>query len=207
MSIDTIIFDFGNVIAHFDYAIAAARLGEPIGLSGDQIMTRALSLGFRDLLMDFESGRIDRLAFLAELKLRLDLPQDLERIEADWADIFSANEPVHAMAHALKDKGYRLVLGSNTNAIHAAQFSKQFDPLLSRFDSLVYSHEVGAMKPSEKFYRRCVEVAGSTPSRCLFIDDMPENVQGARDCGLNALQYIDSSLLARHLEDLGIEVA
>lgn len=204
LSIETVIFDFGNVIAHFDYRIAANRLGEPLGMSGESLMEQATSLGFRNLLMDFESGRIGPDAFVAELKDRLSLPQDPERIAADWADIFTANEPVHKLAHELGDAGFKLVLGSNTNALHASQFVRQFDSLLNRFESLVFSHEVGAMKPAEAFYRRCVEVSGSPAARCVFIDDMPENVEGAKAAGLQALHFENADKLKSDLLELGL---
>lgn len=206
MSIETVIFDFGNVIAHFDYRIAADRLAEPLGTSGERLMEKATSLGFRSLLMDFESGRIGPEAFVAELKSRLELPQDPARIMADWADIFTANEPVHALAHELRDGGVKLVLGSNTNAIHAAHFVRQFDSLLSRFESLVCSHEVGAMKPASAFYDRCVAVSGSPASRCVFIDDMPENVEGAIAAGLQALLYQEHGKLRHDLRRLGLPI-
>lgn len=100
MPIDTIIFDFGNVIAYFDYKIAAGRIGRTIGLNGSELMSKAMTLEFQPLLMDLESGRIDEIAFLTELKQRLQLPQPVDEIAADWADIFTANQPVHDLAHA-----------------------------------------------------------------------------------------------------------
>lgn len=204
MNIETVIFDFGNVIARFDYRIAAARLGEPLGLSGDALMEKAAGQGFRNLLMDFESGFITPDAFVLELKDRLNLPQSPSRIAADWADIFAPNAAVHDLAHRLKDSGIRLVLGSNTNAIHATHFVRQFDSLLSRFDALVFSHEVKAMKPAAAFYDRCVAVSGSSAQRCLFIDDMAENVQGAIDRGLQGLQFLDADSLKSDLAKLGL---
>lgn len=205
--IKTIIFDFGNVIAYFDYKIAAGRLGKPIGLDGVGLMERAMSLGFHAMLMDLESGRIDEWTFLKELKDRLELPQSVEQIAADWADIFSANTPVHQLAHDLKDHGYQLVLGSNTNAIHARQFTSQFSDLLTRFNALIMSHEVGAMKPAPIFYERCFESVNAAPGECVFIDDMPENIEGAKATGLNALHYRDTETLRLELARLGVVVS
>lgn len=204
MKINTVVFDFGNVIAHFDYKIAAGRIGRPIGLSGAEVMEKARGLGFHDLLMDLESGRIHEHDFFVELKKRLELPQPVAEIEADWADIFTANLPVHELAHQLKDAGFNLVLGSNTNAVHFRQFRRQFDDLLSRFDALVTSHEVGAMKPAAVFYERCHEAVHSLPQECVFIDDMPENVEGACRSGLHGLLFSDIDLLKSDLKKLGM---
>ena len=206
MQISTIVFDFGNVIAHFDYKIAVGRIGRPLGLSGAELMEKAMGIGFHPLLIDLESGRMDETTFFIELKTRLELPQPVAEIAADWADIFTANKPVHGLAHQLKDAGYALVLGSNTNAVHARQFRQQFAELLDRFDGLVMSHEVGAMKPAKPFYERCHNVAGARPDECIFIDDMPENVAGARAAGLHALHYTDTDLLLNQLGELGIRI-
>jgi putative hydrolase of the HAD superfamily len=206
MQVSTIVFDFGNVIAHFDYKIAAGRIGQPLGLSGAELMARAMELGFHPLLMDLESGRIDENSFFTELKKRLLLPQNVQQIAEDWADIFTANEPVHDLAHKLADNGYRLVLGSNTNAVHARQFRRQFAALLDRFDALVMSHEVGAMKPARLFYERCHTVAGSRPDECVFIDDMAENIEGARAAGLHAVHYTGTENLVEKLRELFIRI-
>lgn len=206
MAIDTVIFDFGNVIALFDYKIAASRIGKSVGISGAELMEKAMGLDFHPLLMDLESGRIHEMKFFGELKSRLELPQPVESIAADWADIFSANQPVHDLAHALKNKGYRLVLGSNTNAVHARQFQNQFADLLGRFDALIMSHEVGAMKPAPIFYERCWTSVNAVPGNCVFIDDMPENVEGARATGLNGLHFRDIETLRRELGELGIAI-
>lgn len=204
MKINTVVFDFGNVIAHFDYLIAAARIGKPVGLSGPELMEKAMGLGFHGLLMDLESGRIHEHDFFRELKSRLQLPQEIQVIEADWADIFTPNQSVHDTANQLKDAGYRLVLGSNTNAVHAKQFRRQFDSLLSRFDALVTSHEVGAMKPARLFYQRCHEAVSVSPQECVFIDDMQENVEGACQAGLNGLHYTGTEKLHEQLRSLGL---
>ena len=84
-------------------------------------------------------------------------------------------------------QGYTLVLGSNTNDLHAAHFRRQFADALAHFDRLVLSYEVGHIKPSAAFYHACVEAAGARPDECVFIDDLPENVEGAAPPGSSAL--------------------
>ena len=63
---------------------------------------------------------------------------------------------------------------------------------LDLFDRLILSYEVGHMKPSEEFYRACVTAADVPASSCVFIDDMIENVEGARRAGLEAIQFVDT---------------
>ena len=58
-----LIFDFGNVVAHFDYRKAASTLGDRLGLSGEELLERLRPLGFSDLVRSYESGRITAEAF------------------------------------------------------------------------------------------------------------------------------------------------
>ena len=51
-----IIFDFGNVVAHFDYNRAGERFGRSVGLTGEVFIQRARDAGFVELLKVYESG-------------------------------------------------------------------------------------------------------------------------------------------------------
>ncbi len=63
------------------------------------------------------------------------------------------------------------------------------------------------MKPDARFYEACACAAGAAPGSCIFIDDMAENVEGARAAGLEGLHYVDTAGLCDGLRRLGVEVA
>ena len=58
------------------------------------------------------------------------------------------------------------------------------------------------MKPDATIFRLFLERYAREASRCLFIDDSPRNVEGARRVGMEALQFSDASSLERDLERL-----
>jgi FMN phosphatase YigB (HAD superfamily) len=101
---------------------------------------------------------------------------------------------------------YRLLLGSNTNELHARQFRRQFADTLRHFDALVLSHEIGVRKPAAAFFQHCTSLAGCAQEQCLFIDDSPANVEGARACGWQGLVYAGADDLKRRLQELGVTV-
>jgi putative hydrolase of the HAD superfamily len=72
---------------------------------------------------------------------------------------------------------------------------------------LILSHEVGCMKPDARFYLAGVAAAGVPASSCVFIDDLEENVEGARRAGLHGLRYVDTPSLIDGLRGLGVEIA
>ena len=201
-----LIFDFGNVLSFFDYDRVGASLGKSLGMTGRQFIEHARASGFSPLHMQFESGQVTSESFSAALcrLVGIDVPHD--EFVAAWEDIFTLNLPVAELVAELKGRGYPLVLGSNTNEIHAAFFQREFAEALAPFDRLVFSHEVGHMKPAREFYIACAEAAGAEPAECVFIDDLPENVQGAKDAGLRGILFTGVERLRQDLVIEGVEV-
>lgn len=201
-----LIFDFGNVVAHFDYRRACEHFGRRLGIAGDAFLERVRGLGFSELVQRYERGALSSAEFSQAVcaLVALEIPHD--EFAAFWSDIFWLNEPVARLLAALKRLGYTLVLGSNTNDLHAAQFRRQFAATLAHFDRLVLSYEVGHIKPSAEFYHACAEAAGRAPADCIFIDDLAENVAGARAAGLRGIQYRDVDSLLPELRAHGVEV-
>jgi FMN phosphatase YigB (HAD superfamily) len=203
MPIQTIIFDFGRVIGFFDHRVTTKRLAEHADLPVEEMHASLFEGTLED---DYESGRISTSEFLRRVReaCRLTCPDEI--IASAWADIFWPNEPICALLPRLKPR-YRLLLGSNTNELHARQFCGQFADWLRHFDALVLSHEVGVRKPKAGFFEHCIRLAGCAPADCVFIDDLPSNVAGARACGLQSIVYSDFDDLCKQFTALGIEYA
>ena len=112
-----------------------------------------------------------------------------EEFETGWADIFTLNEPVARLIGTLKERGYTLLLGSNTNVLHANFFRRKFKKTIDQFDHLVFSYEIGRIKPDHSFFAACLDLVHVPAGSCIFIDDAPANVEGAESAGLKALLY------------------
>ena len=185
MSIKTIIFDFGNVIGFFDHRRITRRLAAETGVPEEFWQRHLLDAALED---DYESGRLSTADFLRRVResTRLDIPEAL-LVEA-YSDIFWPNLEVCDFVPKLK-ACYRLLLGSNTSELHARQFRRQFSETLRHFDALVLSYEIGARKPKAAFFEQCLRLAQGDAEECVFIDDLPRNVEGARACGIHGIVY------------------
>lgn len=201
-----LIFDFGNVVGFFDYLRACQRFASHRGMTGAQLRDLLVDRGFPRLLAEFESGRIEPREFATALMdlSGLHLPYD-DFVRA-WEDIFWLNESVAELIRALAASGYPLYLGSNTNILHAAHYRRQFASTLDLFDGFILSYEVGHLKPAREFFDACLRTAGRPASSCIFIDDVAENVEGARGAGLVAIQYVDTASLVAALRDARVEI-
>jgi 2-haloacid dehalogenase len=77
-------------------------------------------------------------------------------------------------------------------------------PFLERFRGIVVSGELGMMKPDARIFRHLTETHGLAAPDCLFIDDSPRNVAGARAAGLNAVQFTSPDALRGALQEFGL---
>lgn len=201
-----LIFDFGNVLVFFDYGRVGEKLGKPLGLRGGEFIDKARARGFTPLHIQYESGKLTSEEFSRAVCDLMGLDLTHREFAAAWEDMFWLNEPVAALVAGLKRLGYTLVLGSNTNALHADFNQRRFAEALAPFDRLVFSHDVGHVKPAAEFYLACAAAAGADPADCIFVDDIPENVEGAANAGLRGILFRDPEGLRAALRREGVEL-
>jgi putative hydrolase of the HAD superfamily len=200
--IRTIVFDFGNVLGYFDYGLTLRRLSAHTNLGAEEMRAAVYDAEWADA---YEAGALSTGEFLRQARAVCRLRCDDAILISAWSEIFRPNEEVCALVPRLKAR-YRLLLGSNTNELHARQFRRQFAGTLAHFDALVLSHEIGVRKPAAAFFGRCQELANCGPESCLFIDDLPANVEGAKACGWQGVVYQGVADLQERLLALGIQV-
>jgi putative hydrolase of the HAD superfamily len=204
MSIATIVFDFGNVVGLFSHRQAAEQLAAygPGPASAEEIQAFIFS---GELGEDYELGRISSDAFVKHVCKTFQLACTPEEFAVAYSDMFAPNRDVCALLPRLKPR-YQLILLSNTTELHARHFRPLFAEHFRWFDHVVLSHEVGLRKPSPDVYEHCRKLTGSRPDQCLFIDDIAENVAGAKACGWHGLVYKPGDDLAAKLRQLGVEL-
>jgi FMN phosphatase YigB (HAD superfamily) len=200
MAIKAIIFDLGRVIVPFDFKRGYTRLEPLCGIPAAEIPGRIAPTGLVQL---FESGGIAPRDFVRELSKHLNLDTTYENFCEIWSSIFLPYTLIpEAMIEGIA-RNYRLVLLSNTNAIHFEMLRENY-PLLRHFHALVLSYRVGAMKPLPLIYQRAVEAAGCLPEECFFTDDMPAYVAAARAQGIDAVQFESAAQIEAEFRKRGV---
>lgn len=200
--IQTIIFDFGNVVGFFDHRLVSSRLLPHAAVAAEEIHQLIFGSALED---EYEKGKLTSAEFLRHLRDRCGLGCSDDVVVQSYADIFWPNADVCALLPRLKP-AYSLMLASNTTELHFRQFREQFADPLRYFDDVVLSFEVGVRKPSPAYFEHCLNRAGCPASACVFIDDLPANVAGARACGLHGIVYTGPDGLRRELAALGVRI-
>jgi HAD superfamily hydrolase (TIGR01549 family) len=180
--IDAVIFDIGNVLLTFDYLIAARRLMEKNNLA--EIPDRALIVERNHA---YECGQLSRAGFLEFVRGQFKDEGLEEHFVEIWQDIFEPNAPMVELVERLAPSK-PLYLLSNVGCIHQEFIFRRY-PFFSLFRDGVYSYRAGCLKPDRRIFEIAAKQFDVEPGRTLFIDDMPENVEGARSAGFEAIQY------------------
>jgi glucose-1-phosphatase len=203
MKTTTLVFDFGNVLGLFSHRRAAEQLAAYSTDSAEFIHAYLFGGKLED---DYESGRISTRVLMGLVRETCHVRCTDAQFARAFGDMFTRNEPVCALVPRLRPR-YRLLLLSNTNDLHARQFTAQFADVFAHFDKLVFSYEVGIRKPDPGLYAYCERVAGVPPGEVLFIDDLPTNVEAARDYGWEGIVYRPGTDLRPQLAAAGVVLA
>ena len=122
-----------------------------------------------------------------------------EAVVAQWSESAGAVDvEVREVVRAVRREGWRV--GLLTNATSRLEADLVRLGLLEDLDAVINSSDLGVAKPDPEVFRLACQVMDATPEECVFVDDLTENVQAARDVGLQAHLFEGAGPLAEVLE-------
>jgi putative hydrolase of the HAD superfamily len=202
MSIAVVLFDLGGVVARFRPERRLAALAAASGLPPGEVHARLWGSGF-DAACD--RGHHDADGAHREIAARLGLDVGRAALEAMWARAWEPDADVLALVDAARG-GARTGLLTDNGPLLRAALPRLHPGVAARFDWLLFSCELGAVKPEPALFRRALARVGAPAEAVLLVDDAPPNVAGARAAGLAACLYRDPATLAGDLARHGLPV-
>ena len=191
-SINTIIFDIGAVLVQ----------QVPLEISLRQENRKFIPEELIDQLVKIwcssgtEQGSLEEQITTAYLKayesgLRGPNRQYMEYIASESLRNIERCDYTIPMLRSLKMAGYKLYILSNWGKWHFEELQKRndFREFLQYFDGGIVSYQVGLKKPDRKIYEILIDKYNINPSSAVFYDDKPENIQAAKEVGLNAVVF------------------
>jgi len=183
--ITTVLFDLGVVLVEFDPDRIVSNFSRVVGTEPDEI--REIVLGH--LKTDLGSGALSPAQFRDAIAMALNCDLTEEEFVPLWSDCFDANEPMMEFFHQIR-KTHRTYILSNTDAYHMGWILDKW-PELAECDGIALSYEMKLLKPDAEFFDAVIDRFGLTPSQCLYIDDLADNVRAGHAAGFQAVLYED----------------
>ncbi len=185
-TIENLILDFGGVLLDLDER-ATYEAFVALGLEKVPPELTAVNL-------DFQRGKVGREQYVAFLKRYLPPGTTTAQVEDAWCAMLRQVPPARWHLLVRLGKRYRLFLLSNTDPIHIDRLRRRMDldAFEQLFERVYYSQDTGLRKPERALFERVLRENGLDAARTLFVDDMLENVEGARAAGLQGL-WLDLS--------------
>jgi putative hydrolase of the HAD superfamily len=100
------------------------------------------------------------------------------------------DERVLAWTGKLREHGFRTGILSNLPRPLGTRL-RETEGFLEHFDHVTFSCELGVVKPRREIYEDSTRGLGIEPGEALFLDDRPENVEGALAAGLQAELFVN----------------
>lgn len=183
-------FDFGNVIIPIDLNMLFQAFADLTFKSAERVKKL---FDDAEIFKKYETGFYADDEFRDVIRQTLSYPLNDQEIDEAWNALFKeVPEERLAFLESLRYR-YPIYLLSNTNAIHIEYclqyFRQRFNlpDFRKLFEKAFVSYEMGLWKPDYAIYHRVIEELGHRPEEILFLDDNPDNVDAAKDLGIQAI--------------------
>ena len=191
-----LLIDWGGVLTS-DLFASFRAFCELEGLEPDTVRLRFREdRDCRDLLIALETGTVEEDQFelrFAEL-LGVAAPELIDRM-------FAGSAPDEEMLGAVRRaRAAGIRTGLVSNSWGTRRYPREV--LAELFDGVVISGEVGIRKPAPEIYAIGAESIGLAPDACVFVDDLPFNLEPAAELGMATVHHRTARETLSELERL-----
>ncbi len=199
--IKNIVFDMGGVLIDFDFTKTLNEYYKPEyhSVLREKVFDNEI---WREMDAGFERAE-DVVARIVPT-----LPEETRELMAqmisDFYPYMTSIEGMPDLILRLKKAGYPVYLLSNATPRF---FDRYMDyPALTLLDGYFISALYKKLKPERGIYEAFCRKFSLKAEECFFIDDMPQNIEGAKAFGMDGFVFKkDISALERALKDAGVE--
>lgn len=118
--------------------------------------------------------------------------------ESQWRQVLPAIQgfqelmrplPPVELIPRLRGMGKKVFVLSNYGLEPFARTEKKFSDIFSQMDGIVVSSREKLCKPDPRIYRLLLSRYGLEAGETVFIDDRPDNIEGAKSMGMRGIVY------------------
>jgi putative hydrolase of the HAD superfamily len=183
-NIKALLYDLGGVLIDIDFERVFRHWARFSPNPPEKIREHFV---FEEHYHRYERGETGDAEYFDHVRRTLSLTASDEQILEGWNAVFvGLNDEVLALA---RDASRYLpsYAFTNTSLSHQAAWTHRYPDIRRTFREVFSSAEMGLRKPERPAFEAVVDRMGMEPSSILFFDDMPQNVEGARRAGIQAV--------------------
>ena len=184
-NISTLIFDFGGVLIDLDMNQSILNFKK---LGVENVENYLSNFGQSGFFMQLEKGKISAEEFRSEIRKMTTNSITDKEIDDAW-NAFLVRIPSEKLdiVYQLRKK-FRVIMLSNTNAIHFPYAERTFFSYKNRgideyFDKCYRSYDMKMAKPDAEIFEAILSQEQVAPNQCLLLDDGPKNIEQAQKLG------------------------
>jgi putative hydrolase of the HAD superfamily len=202
-----VLFDWGGTLMSDEWSDEIALEGHAAGLAALARDGLPDAAAFTAYLVEHEAELFPRATDdeidIAAVMARSFREQGVELTDDDvrlflraaqdvWSSYYSLDASSHALLEALRARGLKLALVSNTASPQwLLEPVLEQQGLVERVDAIVLSSEVGKRKPHPAIFERALRELGVAAEESLFVGDRLEaDVLGASRVGMSTVQAV-----------------
>lgn len=183
--IDTVVFDIGGVLVE----LGRFRFLEKKGFTGEKA-NRVMYATMRSkdwVQMDLNNIPVEE---ILERFIRNDpgMEAEIRYMFEDLNGIVERRDSSLPWLRRIKESGRRILYLSNYSHKIMRECADALY-FLPEMDGGLFSCDFHMVKPDPDFFRLLIEKYQLDPSRCVFIDDIETNLEGARAVGMHTILF------------------
>lgn len=203
MKIDSVIFDFGNVLSMPNSYKHFAEMEKMTGID-EKFFATAMG----DIRRQFDLGSISAQELYQKLFSDAGYTEQAQNAELcktlgdmDLASWNNPNEASNAWALSLQKQGLKLGILSNM-PYEFLQKYRQNIPAFAHADYALFSCDVNMIKPCPEIYQLVLKKLNTKAENAVFFDDLQPNIDAAKQLGINAILWQTLDQAQKEFEEL-----
>ncbi|MCW4012158.1 MAG: HAD family phosphatase [Candidatus Bathyarchaeota archaeon] len=187
IDIRSLILDYGGVISYPQKQEFYDKVYQILAQKPDKL--KEFYYQFRP---DFDIGKLSAEEYWIKIFDNLGVQYDKINLQTlitmDLQSWTIENPAMNRFIIENRDKVHNLSIISNMPREFACYLRDNYS-LLNYFDEIIFSGEIGLIKPDQRIFEYTLEKLGIPPNECLFVDDSKTNIAAAEKKGINTIHF------------------
>lgn len=192
-----IIFDLGGVLIFYDDIYYYSYLSKKYNIS-----ERDFYAAIQRYYPKLYKGKVSNTAVMKLMARKFGIPSRDLKPEKYFMQHAKLNRELIKFAIRLRHN-YKVVILTNIYSGRYNSAMKLIDKKM--FDEIISSCSIGMMKPDKNIYEYTLKKYNAKPEEAVFIDNLKENILGARNIGIKSILFKGNTLLFKKLLELQIK--